>query len=178
MGVIVKATEGLLLNRIAVAGVGWDLLHSYQLAATGFTFKDMWKAALSCEDFLAYLVHCEIVSFDTYSFWSFCSLSTYKNFHYVNPFSSLLVYFSRRVYFSCRGTAFILFAKKSEVFVTTFIYPSVPFFLTPSSLQKGKKTPKNHPPPFWILIGCWFPSMRGVKFLVWSKLWNWCLSEE
>lgn len=41
VGVIVKATEGLLLNRIAVAGVGWDLLHSYQLAATGFTFKDM-----------------------------------------------------------------------------------------------------------------------------------------
>lgn len=40
MGVIVKATEGLLLNRIAVAGVGWDLLHSYQLAATGFTFED------------------------------------------------------------------------------------------------------------------------------------------
>lgn len=37
MGVIVKAAEGLLLNRIAVAGVGWDLLHSYQLATSGFT---------------------------------------------------------------------------------------------------------------------------------------------
>lgn len=38
MGVIVKAGKGLLLNGIAAAGVGWDLLCSYQLATGGLTF--------------------------------------------------------------------------------------------------------------------------------------------
>lgn len=41
MGVIVKAGKGLLLNRIAVAGVGWDLLHFHQLGTGGLTFKGM-----------------------------------------------------------------------------------------------------------------------------------------
>lgn len=89
VGVIVKAGKGLLLNRIAVAGVGWDLLHFHQLGTGGLTFKGMWKATVSWEHFLGFIFGDISLPSDRYSFLNRWSLLMYINAFNVNPFPGL-----------------------------------------------------------------------------------------